>query len=126
MEPASVRAAGDSGWLIELPERVDADVNRRAIQIARAVEQAGLPVSDTVVGYRSVMVYVDPLADGASGVERKMGGSSTRSAAANARANSDWKTLRHDVAERGSKIAQMRRSGYADRTPARVSAMAVG
>ena len=72
MERASVRAAGDSGWLIELPERIDAEVNRRAIQIARAVEQAGLPVTDTVVGYRSVMVYVDPLADGASGVERRL------------------------------------------------------
>jgi hypothetical protein len=46
----SVRAAGDSGWLIELPERIDPDVNTRAIRIARAVEQAGLPVADVVVG----------------------------------------------------------------------------
>jgi inhibitor of KinA len=67
-----VRAAGDSGWLIELPERIDADVNSRAIRIARAIEQAGLPVADIVVGYRTVMVYVDPLADGASGVERRL------------------------------------------------------
>lgn len=67
-----LRAAGDSGWLIELPERIDADVNMRAIRIARAVEQAELPVTDVVVGYRSVMVYVDPLADGASGVERRL------------------------------------------------------
>jgi inhibitor of KinA len=67
-----VRAAGDAGWLIELPERIDAEVNRRAIQIARAVEQANLPVTDVVVAYRSVMVYVDPLADGAAGVERRL------------------------------------------------------
>ena len=67
-----VRAAGDSGWLIELPERIDADVNTRAIRIARAVEAAGLPVTDVVVGYRSVMVYVDPLADAASSVERRL------------------------------------------------------
>jgi inhibitor of KinA len=51
--------AGDSAWLIELPERIDVAVNTRAIQIARAVEAAGLPVTDVVVGYRSVMVYVD-------------------------------------------------------------------
>lgn len=53
--------AGDSAWLIELPERIDAAVNTRAIHIARAVEGAGLAVTDVVVGYRSVMVYVDPL-----------------------------------------------------------------
>ena len=67
-----VCAAGDAGWLIELPERIDAAVNTRAIRIARAVETSGLPVADVVVGYRSVMVYVDPLADGASGVERRL------------------------------------------------------
>jgi inhibitor of KinA len=67
-----VLAAGDSGWLIELPERIDAEVNSRAIRIARAVEGAALPVTDVVVGYRSVMVYVDPLADGASAVERRL------------------------------------------------------
>src|SRR5258705_8111817 len=59
--------AGDSAWLIELPERIDAAVNTRAIQIARAVEAAGLPVTDVVVGYRSVMVYVDPLSAGEPG-----------------------------------------------------------
>ena len=58
--------AGDSAWLIELPERIDPAVNTRAIHIARAVEAAGLPVTDVVVGYRSVMVYVDPLAPGGS------------------------------------------------------------
>ena len=54
--------AGDSAWLIELPERIDAAVNAQAIRIAHAVESAGLPVTDVVVGYRSVMVYVDPFA----------------------------------------------------------------
>jgi inhibitor of KinA len=67
-----VVAAGDSGWLIELPERIDAEVNNRAIQIANAVEQAGLPVTDVVVGYRSVMVYVDPLAEQSAGIERRL------------------------------------------------------
>lgn len=57
-----VLAAGDSAWLVELPERIAPEVNARAIAIARAVEASSLPVSDVVVGYRSVMVFVDPLA----------------------------------------------------------------
>ena len=64
--------AGDSAWLIELPERIDPLVNTRAIQIARGVERAGLPVTDVVVGYRSVMVYVDPLASGADAIEPRL------------------------------------------------------
>ena len=59
--------AGDSAWLIELPERIDPAINARAIRIARDVEAARLPVTDVVVGYRSVMVYVDPLAAGDDG-----------------------------------------------------------
>lgn len=61
MMSVRILRAGDSAWLIELPERIDAAVNTRAIHIARAVDAAGLPVTDVVVGYRSVMVYVDPL-----------------------------------------------------------------
>jgi KipI family sensor histidine kinase inhibitor len=64
--------AGDSAWLIELPERIDTAINSKAIRIARAVETAGLPVTDVVVGYRSVMVYVDPLSDRAAGVEARL------------------------------------------------------
>jgi len=60
-----VLPAGDSAWLVELPERIDPEVNARAIEIARAVERSALPVIDVVVGYRTVMVFVDPLADGA-------------------------------------------------------------
>lgn len=52
--------AGDAAWLVELPERIDAAVNARGIEIAKAV-RAALPVTDVVVGYRSVMVYFDPL-----------------------------------------------------------------
>lgn len=63
-----VLPAGDSAWLIELPERIDPDVNARAIEIARAVERSSIAAADVVVGYRSVMVYVDPLAPGADAV----------------------------------------------------------
>jgi inhibitor of KinA len=64
--------AGDSAWLIELPERIDAAINTRAIRIARAVDAAALPVTDVVVGYRSVMVYIDPLSDTAAGIEGRL------------------------------------------------------
>ncbi|MEO6237142.1 MAG: 5-oxoprolinase subunit PxpB [Vicinamibacterales bacterium] len=72
MMPARIVPAGDSAWLIELPDRIDVAVNERAIQIAAAVHAAGLPVSDVVVGYRSVMVYVDPLAGAASRVPGRL------------------------------------------------------
>jgi inhibitor of KinA len=65
---ARVVPAGDAAWLIELPDRIDAAVNARALQIARAVVRATLPTTDVVVGYRSVMVYVDPLAPEAEAV----------------------------------------------------------
>ena len=64
--------AGDAAWLIELPERIDAAVNSRAIRIAHEVERSGVRATDVVVGYRSVMVYVDPLSDDASSVERRL------------------------------------------------------
>ena len=64
--------AGDAAWLIELPERIDAAINTRAIRIAREVERSGLRATDVVVGYRSVMVYVDPLSDDATTVERRL------------------------------------------------------
>jgi inhibitor of KinA len=70
--PLRILPAGDSAWSIELPERIDAGINARAILIARGVEGAGLPVTDVVVGYRAVMVYVDPLSDDAAGVEERL------------------------------------------------------
>ena len=72
MSSIRILPAGDSAWLIELPERIDVAINTRAIRIARAVETAGLPITDVVVGYRSVMVYVDPLSDAAAAVEERL------------------------------------------------------
>jgi len=66
-----VKPAGDSAWLIELPERIDAAVNARAIEIAHAIE--GLPVTDIVVGYRTVMVFIDPLDPRSAGIEERLG-----------------------------------------------------
>lgn len=67
-----VLAAGDSAWSIELPERIDPAVNSRAIQIAQAVRASSLPVSDVVVGYRAVMVYVDPLAGDSAAMDQHL------------------------------------------------------
>lgn len=64
--------AGDAAWLIELPERIDAAINSRAIRIAKAIEGSGVRATDVVVGYRSVMVYVDPLSSDAAGVARRL------------------------------------------------------
>lgn len=66
---ARIVAAGDSAWLIELPDRLDTAVNARAIDIAARIEAARLPaVTDVVVGYRTVMVYTRPLHDAAPAV----------------------------------------------------------
>lgn len=62
--PARILPAGDSAWLIELPDRLDPEVNARALAIAGRIHAARLPgVSDIVVGYRTVMVYVRPLVE---------------------------------------------------------------
>ncbi|MGH9411568.1 MAG: 5-oxoprolinase subunit PxpB [Vicinamibacterales bacterium] len=68
----TLRRAGDSGLLIELADRIDPQVNARAIQIARVVEASGIAATDVVVGYRTVMVYVDPLAPDAADVEPRL------------------------------------------------------
>jgi inhibitor of KinA len=61
MSDARVVPAGDAAWLIELENRLDAEVNARAIAIGRAVRASGLAgLRDVVTGYRSVAVYVDP------------------------------------------------------------------
>jgi inhibitor of KinA len=71
---ARIVPAGDAAWLVELPERIDPVVNARAIEIAARVTRLALPfVLDVVVGYRSVMVYVDPVADGAETIEGRLG-----------------------------------------------------
>jgi KipI family sensor histidine kinase inhibitor len=54
--------AGDAAWFVEFENRIDPDVNARAIALARAVRTVGWPcLRDVVTGYRSIAVYVDPL-----------------------------------------------------------------
>ncbi|MDH6234591.1 KipI family sensor histidine kinase inhibitor [Mesorhizobium soli] len=52
---------GDSALVIELGDRIDADVNARVISLAAAVEAAAIPgVVEIVPSYRSVLVRYDP------------------------------------------------------------------
>jgi inhibitor of KinA len=57
--------AGDSALIVEFEERIDRDVNARAIACAEAIVAARLDgVRDVVPTYRSVAVYFDPLRTG--------------------------------------------------------------
>lgn len=59
---ARIVAAGDSALIIEFDERIDPEINRRAIAVADAVQSVPVPgVRDIVPTYRSVAVYFDPL-----------------------------------------------------------------
>lgn len=63
MSEVRVVPAGDAAWFVEFDNRIDPVVNARAIALARAVREAGWRfVRDVVTAYRSVAVYVDPLA----------------------------------------------------------------
>lgn len=74
MTDVRVVAAGDAAWLVELENRLDADVNARAIAIGHAVRASGLAgLRDVVIGYRSVAVYVDPGSAAADAAERLAG-----------------------------------------------------
>ena len=54
--------AGDSVVVIEGPDRLDVEVNRRVIHLAAALQQSGLPgVRDVVPSFRSLAIYFDPL-----------------------------------------------------------------
>ncbi len=54
--------AGDSSLILELDERIDPEINARAIAIAEAIGRRQIDgVRDIVPTYRSVAVYFDPL-----------------------------------------------------------------
>ena len=60
--PFRIVPAGDSVLIVEFDERIDPEINARAIACAQAVEAARLQgVRDVVPTYRSVAVYFDPL-----------------------------------------------------------------
>jgi KipI family sensor histidine kinase inhibitor len=54
--------AGDSALIVEFEERIDPEVNARAIACADAIAAAGVVgIRDIVPTYRSVAVYFDPV-----------------------------------------------------------------
>src|SRR5688572_22154512 len=57
-----LRPAGDSALLVQLPERIDPEVNAWCIALGHAIDRRiGNPILDVVVGYCSVTVYFDPI-----------------------------------------------------------------
>lgn len=60
--PYRIVPAGESALFVEFEERIDAEVNARAIACADTIQAAQLAgVRDVVPTYRSVAVYFDPL-----------------------------------------------------------------
>ena len=60
--PFRIVAAGDSAVSVEFEERIDPDINARAVTLARLIRTSGLQgLRDVVPSYRSVAVYFDPL-----------------------------------------------------------------
>ena len=57
-----ILSAGDAALVVELPERIDPELNAWCISLARALGvRLGTSVRDVVIGYCSVTVYFDPL-----------------------------------------------------------------
>ncbi len=68
--------AGDAALVVELPERIDAELNAWCVALSRAlVFRLGTIVRDVVVGYCSVTVYFDPLRVDAAWLEREVAAS---------------------------------------------------
>ena len=62
MSTFRIVTAGDSALIVEFEERIDPDVNARAICCAEAIQAARITgIRDVVPTYRSVAVYFDPL-----------------------------------------------------------------
>jgi len=70
MPPFRVLPAGDAALVVELPERIDAELNAWCAALGRSLTSGfGAAVRDVVVGYVSVTVYFDPLTADARWVE---------------------------------------------------------
>ncbi len=55
--------AGDSALHVQLPERIDPQVNGYCVALARIIrDRVGASIRDVLIGYCSVTIYFDPLA----------------------------------------------------------------
>ena len=62
MSDFRITAAGDAALVVEMPARVDPEINGRLVGLADAVRtRIGAAVRDAVVGYCTLTVYFDPL-----------------------------------------------------------------
>jgi inhibitor of KinA len=69
-------AAGEAALVVELPERIDPELNAWCVALSRSlVSRLGTIVRDVVVGYCSVTVYFDPLRVDAAWLEGEVGAS---------------------------------------------------
>lgn len=69
-------AAGEAALVVELPERIDPELNAWCVALARAlVSRLGTIVRDVVVGYCSVTVYFDPIRVDAAWLEGEVAAS---------------------------------------------------
>ena len=65
--------AGDSALLVQLPERIDPQVNAWCIALGRSLERRiAKSLLDVVVGYCSVTVYFDPISTDARWLEKEI------------------------------------------------------
>lgn len=68
-----IAQAGDAALVLELPQRIDPELNAHAIAIAgRLRRRCGTAIRDAVVGYASLTVYFDPLAVDAAWLEAEI------------------------------------------------------
>ena len=69
-------AAGEAALVVELPERINPELNAWCVALSHSlVSRLGTIVRDVVVGYCSVTVYLDPLRVDAAWLESEVGAS---------------------------------------------------
>jgi inhibitor of KinA len=62
MLPFRVVAAGDAALVVDLPARIDPEVNAWCVALARSIRtRLGTAIRDVVIGYCTVTAYYDPL-----------------------------------------------------------------
>ena len=73
MESFRIVPAGDAALVVELPERIDIQLNAWCVALSRALaSELGTIIRDVVIGYSSVTVYFDPLSVDAAWLEAEI------------------------------------------------------
>jgi inhibitor of KinA len=73
MELFRIVPAGDTALVVELPERIDMQLNAWCVALSRALaSELGTIIRDVVIGYSSVTVYFDPLKVDAAWLEAEI------------------------------------------------------